>query len=614
MADKEFPSIPIKQFRGQLILPVKTDVPPEFASSCQNVAYLPGAVLSRPGTTSRIALGGGTDVFHMEILLWSSGRYHLLLMNGPELFYSFDYGARTSLKSGLPANTTVFRQHAYGTRVFFTFADKDTGLIAPFVWDPATDDFDSATEAAPTVGSFAAADGSASSGDGCDAGVHKLIVIYETRSGFQTSPTPASTATQVEVTSAGGNDIDLTNIPTGGSTVTKRHIGLTAAGLGTFYLAATINNNVDTTLSLDIADAQLIQQTELSNWFQFKHPLPNMRGVIQYHDRMVYWGDSSDKSLLWISEKGLPATVRADFGFLNINKEDGDGISNCFVLGDVLYITKSRSIYSIVDNGDDPFNWGNPRLVCSWAGTLSVSGVALTNDKHEAFILDVKGIYRFRGGDPQSLSDAIQPYFDEESTIVTPINHAFLARAEIHYDPQKRRIMAWVPTGSSEVPDTLLVCDVREGFDRRKWAPWVTAGTAWRSFAVDSIEINIAEAGPVVVKLDDEVISDRTTAIDWHYQPGSLAKSDDGMNLFHGLGMRVTGAGNLNITVYDQDEALLLTPAVFTLISSPGKDFFRRLNLRKERFFARVGQNNASASAKISQMTAYMKEDGVRSY
>lgn len=600
--------IPIEQFRGLLILPKKTSVPPEFATAIKNAAFLPGAFLSRPGTTQRIALGGGTDVFHMEIALLSN-RYHLVLQNGPALHYSKDYAARTALKTTGLTGVDHFRFDGYGTRTFFTFSDSNLGKLAPFVWTSqgSSDFFDGATEAAPTVGTFAAAN---SAGAGVvTAGVHKLVVIYETRSGFQTSP-----SAEISYTAAGSKQVDLTNIPVGGATISKRHIGMTLAAGATFFLLGTISNNVDTTASFNLADATLQQQTLLTDWFQFKHPLPNLMGVIQYRDRMVYWGDSGDASLLWISEKGLPATVRADLGFKSIAKEDGDRITNCMEMGGVLFIFKTRSIYAIVDNGQDPFNWDEPRLICPWAGCLSPSGIAMTSDKQEAFFLDVKGVYRFNGGDPQMISKSIQPYWDEESDPVTPINNPQLDRSECHYDPQKQRVFAWVPVGSDTEPSVLLVGDVREGYDRVKWCPWVTAGTAWRSFAVDSIEVNIAEAGSIVSKLDDTADDDRGSAIDWYYQPGVLEPRGDGINIISGFLARAIGTGTLNLTVYDQDETLLLSPTGFSLSSAPGKDFFRRLNLRKERFFLRVGQNNAAAKATVSGMTVYSYPAGLRNF
>lgn len=601
-----FDSVPINEFRGLMILPNRTKVQPKFSVAAKNCAFTPGGVKMRPGTSQRISLGGGTDTYRMEIMLASS-RYHLLLMNGPSLYYSKDYAARTLLKSGI-TSARHFRREAFGEFAFFCFSDSNLGVIEPYVWSSigSSDYFDPATEAAPTVGSFAAADsGTAGS---VTAGAHSLVVIYETRSGYQTSPSAA-----ISFTASGTKKVALTAIPTGGSTISKRHIGMTAAGGATYYLLATINDNTDTAEDYDITDAQLIQQTELTDWFQFKDPLPNVSGCVLFHERMVYWGDAANASYLWISEKGLPATVRSDVGFRAVRKGDGDRITNCVVLGDTLFVFKSRAIYAITDNGDDPFNWPEERVVCSWAGTVSPSGIATSTDKQEVFFLDVKGIYRFNGGDPVLISTPIQPYFDEYSDQVSPVNYSYISRGEMLFDPEKRRIFAFIPTGSSQVPDTVLVGDVREGMDRVKWCPWVTAGTAWRSIAVDSVEVNIAEAGAYVSKFDDDEITERDgTGIDAYSETGVIEGKRPQVHLLGGATIDATGSGTLAIGIYDSDGALIASPTGLTLSAAPGRDLFRRMNKRSERFFIRVGTNDPAATFELTGITAYIKPDGVR--
>jgi len=338
---------------------------------------------------------------------------------------------------------------------------------------------------------------------------------------------------------------------------------------------------------------------------------------------MIYWGDASDPSLLWISEKGLPATIRSDVGYRRIAGEDGDRITNCFVLGSVLYIVKTRAIYALMDNGGDPTEWATPYKKCSWMGTLSPSGVAMTSDRQEVFILDVKGIYRFTGGDPVLLSQGIEATQEDTAPFYDEVYYAHMNRSECHVDPLKHRVFAWVPVHPSIVPNRLWMCDFREGFEKVKWSPWVTAGTAWRSIAIESAEVLIAEAGPKVVRISDGsndstsrsvVHADRGTAISWLYECGVLSRREDGVQLLGGLRVSAVGAGTLNLTIKDLDGTTLSTPTGFTLATAPGKEFFRRLNHRSESFFVRFGQNNASAYATITGFSAYLHDSGVRTF
>lgn len=601
----------IAEFRGLLTLPNIRIVPPNYSPACKNIAFIPNGFLSRPGTALKFNLGGGTDIYHMELLL-ATNRYHIVLMDGPQLYFSKDGAARSSLLdlSILAPTTRHFRFAPYGSLVFVTFSDTRLGTLVPYVWSSVgtSNYFDTATIAAPAVGSFAAAN-NATPGS-VTPGVHKLVVIDETRSGYQTSP-----SAEISVNSVGAFQLALTNVPVGtANIVTKRHIGMTESGLDTFYLALTIADNVATTGTIDIADDQLNQQTDLSDWFQFKHPLLNYMGVIPYHDRMVYWGDGS---ILWISEAGLPQTIRDDVGFIPVAQADGDRITNCFVIRDVLYVVKTRSIYAINDNGEDIALWPKPSLACPWAGTPSPSGVAVTSDKMEVFILDVKGLYRFIGGSPELMSIEIAPLWDT-------VNYAYVSFAECHNDPLEQRVFCWVPTGVATLPNELWVYDYKDGFKNGKWCPWTTAGTPWSSFAIDSAEVDIAEHGSNISRFDDHSNSgtpadpspnDRgAVAIESYYQPGVLSGKDGGLQLFGGIDLVGYGAGLLGLTIYDDDGVLIQTPTGFNLSTSPGKDFFRRLNLRRERFFLRVGTNAVGSKYSVQKIITYLKSSGSRAY
>ena len=154
-------AVTVKAFRGLIKRMERSNVPRQYAVACQNVDFIPGGFRSRAGTIQKFDMGGSptiTDVFHFEILL-AANRYYLELINGPALYYSKDAAAKVALLTTGLTGVNHFRQAAYEDRVIFTFSDSNLGKTVPYVWTSqgVSDYFDTATIAAPTVGSFAAA-------------------------------------------------------------------------------------------------------------------------------------------------------------------------------------------------------------------------------------------------------------------------------------------------------------------------------------------------------------------------------------------------------------------------------------------------------------------------
>jgi hypothetical protein len=95
------------------------------------------------------------------------------------------------------------------------------------------------------------------------SGAFRLVTTLanNTATTFTDSVVNASLGATAPVTNtAVGNQIALSNIPTGGGAVTARQIYLSLAGGTTMRLALTIANNVDRTATLNIADAALAGQ------------------------------------------------------------------------------------------------------------------------------------------------------------------------------------------------------------------------------------------------------------------------------------------------------------------------------------------------------------------
>jgi hypothetical protein len=614
------PTIEVESFFGQLDKASLRDVPKQFSPDCPNCAFDVGSVSTRPGTVLKIDWGADvTNVLKMDLILGLGGfRYHLGLIvtaGGTEFAYFKEgAGARVTLiaVADLTQTATHFRYAVYGNLVFIVFSNTAAGIDTPFVWNPATDTVDEATHDAPDTSGMAAAAGGAGN---VTAGLHKIIQIWRTRTGYETVPG----STVVEFTAAADSTINVTGLDVGGAdnTITDIIIGMTLADDERYFEVAVQADEEDSTYTINISDEQLINQRSLDGHFLHMHPLKNFLNVFLYKDRMIWVAPSDEASLIWVSEAGKPISIRSDTGYIPIGREDGDRCTAAFSIRKALYICKTRSIWATQDTNGDPATWEKPYPVCRWAGTVSPSGVSQTTDKDEAFIFDIKGVLRFQGGDPQLASENISGTFDR-------LNYGQLGKAVMAVDPLESRVFAWVPLGSATNPATLIVGDFKEGWARSKWSLWTTTGTAWRDIAVDSAEVLIQEAGRYLTRFDDHAnaglpasptLNDRSGAgIAGYYVTGLIeGKRKGGIQNISEVTIYGGGTGNLDMEVRGQD-GTALTPALtaLALTESPGKDLVRGMNYSQERFFFKFGTDAAGERFNVSRLIFNVSAEGVR--
>ncbi|MGB8660874.1 MAG: hypothetical protein WCD34_10665, partial [Candidatus Acidiferrum sp.] len=128
-----------------------------------------------------------------------------------------------------------------------------------------------------------------------DTGVHEVSVIFKTRQGYLTAPSPATTWT-----ASGGLRAVVTNIPTGPSNIVARILCFTGAGGASFFYVGSgaslfsgsmvINDNTTTSLAVDFSDAILLAGTNVDNLFNLIE-LGDCSGVTEYSERLFWWGE-----------------------------------------------------------------------------------------------------------------------------------------------------------------------------------------------------------------------------------------------------------------------------------------------------------------------------------
>lgn len=136
------------------------------------------------------------------------------------------------------------------------------------------------------------------------AGVHMVAVIFQTRQGYLTAPSPA-----VTWNAGGARRVQVGGIPTGPSNITARILCFTGAGGASFFFTGpnamlpfgnmVIADNSTTSLIVDFSDAILLSGTNVDDLAKLIE-LGACAGVIDYAQRLFWWGERN-KMNNWVN-------------------------------------------------------------------------------------------------------------------------------------------------------------------------------------------------------------------------------------------------------------------------------------------------------------------------
>lgn len=243
--------------------------------------------------------------------------------------------------------------------------------------------FAAGATATPTDGGALRAANSTTEGF-ASTGLHIFGVVYETDSGYLTAPGPEFFA--VQTVALESKKITITGVPTGGATVTKRHIVATRAivqydgnqsGYQLYFVpAGEIADNVTTTITFSFFDEELIDDASylIDNFAE----IPAGAVLNTYNGRLVLANTAMDEGVAYLSAPGEPEAIDQVDGFLQppLRTEE---ITNAQEFRDTLYIFKTNRTYAYVDNGDVPSLWDEPTTIDNGIGT-GFHGIATVLD------------------------------------------------------------------------------------------------------------------------------------------------------------------------------------------------------------------------------------------
>jgi len=288
MSIESFSPLPLNVFGTWITLLDPSDVPPGMSPNLGDIDFFPGGVRTRPGLVSQFpVIGGVPQINGLKTYITTNLVERLLVLDSNGNLYKETSPGVLSLitPGGVASNLYLASTTLFG-REYMAFANGITGQDLPRQFDDTN--FDRVSQIGPAEGP--AVVDSTTAGN-ISPGVHQCVVVFVTRQGYWTAPSPA-----VSWTAAGSRQASVTNIPTGPSNVVQRLLAFTASGGASFYhVSATmvINDNTTTSLTVDFTDTILLSGTSM-NYLFGQVELPEQLGVVAYAQRLFWWGERAN--------------------------------------------------------------------------------------------------------------------------------------------------------------------------------------------------------------------------------------------------------------------------------------------------------------------------------
>jgi len=368
---------PLDQFGGLVTDMPAADLPLGVSPDCQDVAFLPGAVRTRPGLQNMftpISDPGPVNptVNYLKTYITPAGQQIMLALDAAGFLWAeLTSGTLTQIAQGIKPNAFAKSTTLFG-REYLAISDGKFGIDIPRQYDATN--FDRVSQCGPGAGptiveasvepthaiaasptgavrannistitttvahgyqigqtvlivniadatfngtflvtgipsptsfTYNNAGGPSASGDaGAGAsvtmlpqitpGVHQVSVIFQTRQGYLTAPSPP-----IPWTAGGGRRAVVTNIPIGPTNIVARILAFTGANGDSFFYVPTnipqasgmlIADNTTTSITLDFSDAALLAGANVDNLFKLIE-LGECAGVIDYSSRLFWWGE-----------------------------------------------------------------------------------------------------------------------------------------------------------------------------------------------------------------------------------------------------------------------------------------------------------------------------------
>ncbi len=285
MSIETFSPLPLNTFGTWVTLLDPSDVPPGMSPNLGDIDFFPGGVRTRPGLISQYPVIGGTPKINgLKTYITTNLIQRLLVLDSlGNLYKETSPGVLSTMVAGGVAPNLYLASATHFGREYMAFGDGLIGRDLPRQFDDSN--FDRVSQIGPAEGPVVA---DAVPNGNVSPGTHQCVVVFVTRQGYWTAPSPP-----VSWTATGGHEVAVTNIPTGPSNVVQRLIAFTAsAGASFYHVPATmvVNDNTTTSLTIDFTDAILLSGVSMDYLFG-QIELPEQLNVVDYTERLFWWGE-----------------------------------------------------------------------------------------------------------------------------------------------------------------------------------------------------------------------------------------------------------------------------------------------------------------------------------
>lgn len=451
-------------------------------------------------------------------------------------------------------------------------------------------------------------------------GVHKIGYVIETRSGFQTMPSPAvagPTFQPISFTAAGGRNISWTLNTTWPLYAKQvRVIMTTVANPNRWYYVPAMTNLVpggsalSITFVIDITDNDLAatdtgfstsamklltaftQDTNATGPFK-----PSV--ICNYNNRMCYLTSVPDlvagtSSGVYVSESADYQSITADQHLLQAPGRQE--LTTMMPLRSGLYLFGPHGTYQTRDTGDVPVSW-NVIQIDGGKGTLAPHGVCRSQKGEYGWVADESGLFVFNGIYP----DLPTSYYATSDW--NRINWSAAHLVQVIDNKSASKVMVLAPLDGSTSALSALTFDYTNGTsceDIKYCGVYsvtgynIGAGCVAQNDLPGTSTANLRKlefwfgpnsAGGILRQMsaaDSQMWRDNgASAIHTRYRTGLF--SGDGQIMEHyGAHMRLVGSGTITPTAYTLDQATSRTLRSVTLSPTPGKDELLKVDLRSE--------------------------------
>ena len=478
------------KIRGMAQLPDEYDQS-IYADFCRNVEMQLNEQASvRRGFAAAFNPGKSVTSMYNWILAAANRLAYYNRTDGNVTLRNLSTNVETNILTGLSAEYAEFA--SLGSRIAIAQATTaGAGAAQARIWDnataPATADKAFEPPLATTAMSFSTSEPSSGT---VSKGVHNLAVVFTTRTGYETRPSPVvagfgSSGSIADIrpnvfTASGNKNLRVSISPTTTWPVSfvSAALLITTVQNGARYFfapgitAAVTGGGAGTVTFPDFnlpdvvlgSSSSVEAVTASKDYFGLYSQDSSGNGpfspfkVIGYSDRCVYLMTLSDgTSGAFVSNKNTPQWITLANHLIQL--EEKRQIITGFVLGDTLFLLGPSWTYGTSDNTSLPITWAPAKQVDGRIGTPSVFGVAANSSLGYAWVADSTGLYLFQGGYYARLPISHLNTSDWERINWT----AAQATLQVLDFPARKMVLVKAPLDGSSSANKILAWDYSQG-------------------------------------------------------------------------------------------------------------------------------------------------------